>query len=113
MMMEFNELLEFSKELKQLAKKYKSLPKDINEFKHVIAVVPLGNSKHFNVITKNDRYAIVKARLFCRYMKNSSLRIIYAFHFQNCKVDFIEIYFKGDQEENEDRNRIKKYSKNN
>ena len=110
--MNFNELLEFSKELKQLTKKYKSLPKDINEFKQVIAVVPLGNSKHFNVITKNDRYAIVKARLFCRYMKNSSLRIIYAFHFQNYKVDFIEIYFKGDRE-NEDRNRTKEYSKNN
>ncbi len=110
--MKFNELPEFSKELKQLAKKYKSLPKDINEFKRVIAVVPLGNSKHFNVITRNDRYTIVKARLFCRYMKNSSLRIIYVFHFQSCKVDFIEIYFKGDQE-NEDRNRIKEYLKNN
>jgi len=107
----FNELSEFSKEFKRFSKKYKSFPDDLNEFKRIISVIPLGNSKHFNIITKTEQCAIVKARLFCRYLRGSSLRIIYAFHCQGCKVDFIEIYFKGDKE-NEDRERIKLYLKN-
>lgn len=107
----FNEPPEFSKEFKRFSKKYKSLFDDIEEFKRVIDVAPLGNSKHFNVITKNEHFAIIKARLFCRYLKGSSLRIIYVFYYKSCKVDFVEIYFKGDKE-NEDRERIKEYLKN-
>ncbi|MBU4369170.1 hypothetical protein KKG58_00210 [Patescibacteria group bacterium] len=107
----YNELPEFSKEFKRFSKKYKSLPDDLEEFKRVVDVVPLGNSKHFNIITRNEQYAVVKARLFCRYLKGSSLRVVYAFHYQSCKVDFIELYFKGGKE-NEDRERIKNYLKN-
>ncbi|NUO07365.1 MAG: hypothetical protein HUU08_01600 [Candidatus Brocadia sp.] len=106
--MNFNELPEFAKEFKRLIKKYKSLSDDLEEFKRVITVEPLGNSKHFNILTKNDRCAVVKARLFCRYLKGSSLRIIYAFHCNDLKVDFIEIYFKGDKE-NENCERFKAY----
>jgi len=111
MTMSFDELIDFTKDFKRLAKKYRSLPNDLDEFKRVILVSPLGNSKHFNVITKNEQCAIVKARLFCRYLKGASLRIIYAFHCQSCRVDFIELYFKGEKED-EDRERIKAYLKN-
>ncbi|MCF6153109.1 MAG: hypothetical protein E3K38_12635 [Candidatus Kuenenia stuttgartiensis] len=107
----FNELPEFVKECKRLAKKYQSLPDDLEEFKRVITVVPLGNSKHFNAITINDRCTIIKARLFCRYLKGSSLRIIYAFHDNNLRADLIEIYFKGDKE-HENHERIKEYLNN-
>ena len=107
----YNELPEFSKEFKRFSKKYKSLPDDLEEFKRVVDVAPLGNSKHFNVITETEQYTIIKARLFCRYLKGSSLRVVYAFHCENYKVDFIEIYFKGEKE-NEDRERIKDYLKN-
>ena len=106
----FNELPNFTKDFKRLVKKYRSLPNDLAEFKRVIVIEPLGNGKHFSVITKNEQSTVVKARLFCRYLKGSSLRIIYAFHRQNCKIDFIEIYFKGDKE-NEDRERINEYLK--
>jgi len=41
----------------------------------------------------------------------SGIRIIYAFYIATYKVDFIEIYFKGDKE-NEDYERIKEYFKN-
>ncbi|MCF6148227.1 MAG: hypothetical protein E3K37_06180 [Candidatus Kuenenia sp.] len=109
--MTFNELPEFVKECKRLAKKYQSLPDDLEEFKRVITVAPLGNSKHFNAITTNDHCTIIKARLFCRYLKGSSLRIIYAFHDNNLRVDFIEIYFKGNKE-NENHERIKEYLNN-
>lgn len=107
----YNELPEFSKEFKRFSKKYKSLPDDLEEFKRIIEVAPLGNSKHFNIVTRNEQCTIIKARLFCRYLKGSSLRIIYAFYCQSCKVEFIEIYFKGDKA-NEDRERIKEYLEN-
>lgn len=107
----YNELPEFSKEFKRFSRKYKSLPDDLEEFKRVVDVASLGNSKHFNVITRNEQCTVVKARFFCRYLKGSSLRIVYAFHYQSCKVDFIELYPKGDKK-NEDRERIKEYLKN-
>lgn len=110
--MNYDELREFSREFKRFSKKYKSLPDDLEEFKRVVKITPLRNSKHFNIITRNDQCAVIKARLFCRYLKGSSLlRIVYAFHFQVCKVEFIEIYFKGNKT-NEDRERIKEYLKN-
>jgi len=82
----------------------------LQEFKSVITVVPLGNSKHFNVITQIENIRIVKARFFCRYLKGSSLRIIYAYIEEKKKIEFIEIYFKGNKV-NEDRIRIKQYLK--
>ncbi|MBU1778704.1 hypothetical protein KJ992_03560 [Patescibacteria group bacterium] len=108
--MSFNELPKFSKEFKRFSKKYRSLQDDLIEFKQVVFVIPLGNSKHFNVITKTERCIVVKARLFCRHLKGSSLRIIYAFYCQDCQIDFIEIYFKGEKE-NENFERIKEYLK--
>lgn len=107
----YNELPEFSKEFKRFSKKYKSLFNDLEEFKRIVDVAPLGNSKHFNVITQNEQCAVLKARLFCRYLKGSSLRVIYAYYVAASKIDFIEIYFKGEKE-NEDRERIKEYLKN-
>ncbi len=109
--MNFDELPEFQKELKRFAKKYKSLPADLQEFCNVISAVPLGNSKHFNVITQTEIFCVVKARLFCRYLKRTSLRIIYSYFEQEQRIEFIELYFKGDKE-NEDHERIKEYLKN-
>lgn len=108
--MTFNELPEFQKECKWLKKKYKSLLDDLREFQKVISAVPLGNSKHFNIITQNEALRIVKARLFCRYLKGSSLRVIYAYFEQEQKIEFIEIYYKGNKE-NEDSGRINEYIK--
>ncbi|MBL7156015.1 MAG: hypothetical protein ISS87_00205 [Candidatus Pacebacteria bacterium] len=108
--MNFNELLKFKKEFKQFTKKYKSLNSDLREFKNIISIMPLGNSKHFNIITQTANTKIIKARFFCRYLKGSSLRIIYSYIEEEKRIDFIEIYFKGDKE-NEDRERIKEYLK--
>ena len=106
--MNFDEVPEFQKELKRLAKKYKSLHDDLQEFRNVVSAVPLGNSKHFNVITKTEVLHIVKARLFCKYLKGASLRIIYAYFEQTLHIEFIELYYKGDKE-SEDNSRIKEY----
>ena len=110
MMMNFDELPEFTKECKRFARKYKSLSGDLQEFKNVVSVVPLGNSKHFNIVTQTESVKIVKARLFCRYLKGSSLRVIYSYIEKEKKVEFIEMYFKGDKR-NEDRERIRRYLK--
>lgn len=103
--MHFNELPEFQKELKRLGKKYKSLSDDLQEFCNVVSAVPLGNSKHFNIITQTEVVCIVKARLFCKYLKGSSLRIVYAYFELEHRIELIELYFKGEKE-NEDRERV-------
>ena len=108
MTMIFDELPEFQKERKRLARKYRSLPEDLREFRNVISVVPLGNRKHFAVIARDENLHIVKARLFCRYLKGSSLRVIYSYCEQEQRIEFIEMYFKGDKE-NEDRHKVKEY----
>jgi len=104
----FSELPEFVREIKKFSKKYKSLPKDLEEFKRIVSVIPLGNSKHFNIITRNEKCIVIKARLFCRYLKGKSLRIIYAYYAKEIKIDFIEIYFKGNKEV-ENQKRINDY----
>jgi len=106
--MKFDELPQFTKELKHLTKKYKSLPKDLKEFCNVVSVIPIGNSKHFNVITKTKFFYIIKSRLFCRYLKGSSMRIVYSYFEKEQRIEFIEIYIKSNKE-NEDRERIKEY----
>ncbi|HAJ95774.1 MAG TPA: hypothetical protein DCP02_06030 [Actinobacteria bacterium] len=106
--MNFNELPEFQKDCRRLEKKYRSLAGDLKEFRSVITVIPLGNSKHFNIITQTGILYIVKARLFCRYLKRTSLRVIYAYFEQEKRIEFIEVYFKGDKE-NENHDRIKNY----
>ena len=108
MTMNFDELPEFQKECRLLARKYRSLTEDLKEFRKVVSVIPLGNSKHFSVIARNDGLHVVKARLFCRYLKGSSLRVIYSYSEREQRIAFIEIYYKGDKE-NEDRKRIRQY----
>ena len=88
MTMTFDELPEFEKERKRLARKYRSLSEDLLEFRNVVSVVPLGNRKHFAVIARDENVCIVKARLFCQYLKGSSLRIIYSYCEQDQRIEF-------------------------
>jgi len=108
MTIRFDQLPGFKKELKRLTKKYRTLPEDLQEFQRVVSAIPLGNSKHFNVMTNTGAVQVVKARFFCRALKGSSLRVIYGYLEKRNQIDFIELYFKGDKE-NEDRMRIKDY----
>lgn len=108
MTMIFDELPEFQKERKRLARKYRSLSEDLQEFRNVVSVVPVGNSKHFAVIVRNETLHVVQARLFCRYLKGSSLRVIYSYFEQERRIEFIQIYDKGEQK-NEDRGRVRAY----
>jgi mRNA-degrading endonuclease YafQ of YafQ-DinJ toxin-antitoxin module len=114
--MNFKNAQEFNKDYKKLSKKFKTLDNDLAEFKKVLEESPLGIGKHFNIITKTDSVYIIKARFFCRSLKKKDLRIIYAY-IENHQIvemigiEFMEIYFKGNKE-NENRERIKNYLKN-
>jgi len=107
----FNILAEFKKEFKRLFKKYKTLDDDFEKFKEVLITAPMGIGKNFIIIHSLPTLKMVKARLACRALRDRSLRIIYSHVEPVQRIDFIEIYFKGEKE-NEDRERIKEYLKN-
>jgi len=109
-MINYESLTIFDKEFKRLFKKYLSLEKDLNILKDVLELFPTGQSNNSEIVHNNEEVKVVKARLFCRYLKGSTLRLVYAYHPQENKICFLEIYFKGDKE-NEDRERIKSYLK--
>ena len=103
----------FQKEFKRLSKKYKTLNDDLKKFKQVLEVYPTGIGKNFIIIRSLPGLKIVKAHLACRALRNNHLlRIIYSYFEKEQRIEFIELYFKGDKE-NEDRERIKEYLKNN
>ncbi len=121
MTMNFDELPEFQRDRKRLAKKYRSLTKkyrtrtgdylnDLQLFQKVVSNDPLGKgSSKFKVITRNEDLSVVKARLACQDLtKGKLLRVIYAYFEQESRIEFIELYYKGDKE-NEDRRRVEKY----
>ena len=115
-MTDFDELPEFSKELRKLSRKYRSLPSDIKLFKKVLkATLPnyppgtvrisgLGEEVQIPVYkVKNFRCASLKGK-----GSRSGIRVIYAFIEDDCRVVFIEIYRKN-QKPNENRERIYRY----
>lgn len=104
----FNALPEFEKELSKLKKKYRSLPEDIKKLERLIIQSPLGLGKNFVVLHYGESLKIIKARLACRSLRERSVRIIYAHHNDTLTFVYIEIYYKGDKE-NEDKNRVKEY----
>jgi len=110
-MKSFNVTQEFKKDFKKLGKKHQTLDEDLEKLKKVLATTPTGIGKNFIVIHHSPAIKIVKARMACRALRDRSLRIIYAYFEQEQTIEFIELYFKGDKE-NEDRERIKEYLKN-
>ena len=112
---EIDSLPEFEKDFKRLSKKFRTLEEDFKTFINTQlnlfhkkgidnkGVVPISG-----IGIPNPK--IYKARKFaCRSLKgrgvDSGIRVIYAYWEEEDKLEFIEIYFKGDKE-NEDRDRI-------
>lgn len=110
-MSHFNRLAEFEKEFSKLAKKYRSLPDDLEKLERLITLNPVGLGANFMIIHDVNAVKIVKARLACKSLRARSIRIIYAYHHNTLTFVHIEIYFKGDKA-NEDRERIADYIKN-
>jgi hypothetical protein len=107
---------EFEKDFKRLAKRYMTLAYDLATFQKVTSMNPLGIGKNFTVLKRQKGVVIVKARLFCRSLKRNSLLVVYAYIEESSQIEFvgiefIELYFKGDKER-EDQDRIISYLKN-
>ena len=110
--MNFNETDGFTKDFKRLLKRYRSLSGDLLEFKKLVSDFPLGSGKNFTTLHAQEKFKVLKARFFCQSLKRTSLRVIYAYLEQEQRIEFVELYFKGDKE-NEDRQRIRAYLKDN
>lgn len=111
-MMNYENLTTFEKEFKRLLKKYRSLNQDLKILKDVLELCPCGQSNNSRIVNDSGNIKIIKTRLFCRDLKGSSLRLVYAYNKAENKICFIEIYYKGDKE-NEDRQRYQNYLQDN
>ncbi len=113
-------LAEFEKDFKKLAKKFRTLEEDLHTFiTNQLKLAHKNNIDNKGVVRISDlgiEYPeIYKARKFaCKALKGkgaaSGIRLIYAYYEQEDIVEFIEIYYKGNKE-NEDRERISRYYK--
>jgi mRNA-degrading endonuclease YafQ of YafQ-DinJ toxin-antitoxin module len=117
---EIRRLKEFERELRKLLKKFKTLEEDMETFIKVQLDLyhkqKIDNSGVFRITNLNiDNPKIYKAKKFaCKSLRGtgvkSGIRIIYAYYEEEDIIEFIEIFFKGDKE-NEDRDRILRYYK--
>ncbi|MCL1971386.1 MAG: hypothetical protein FWG57_00125 [Endomicrobia bacterium] len=118
MTIQYNTLPVFDKDFKKLKKKYNTLDKDFEIMKRsVIEVYHLKNIPTPAVVKIegfcSDKYDSMKVRKFsCMAMKGkgsaSGIRVIYVFEEGSYKVTFVEIYYKGNKE-NEDRERLREF----
>ena len=119
----FNEVIflpEFEKDFKKLAKRFRTLQEDLQNFIEIqLKLLHKDKIDNLGIVRipglAAERPFIYKARKFaCKALKgkgsNSGIRIIYAYFEDKDKIEFIEIYYKGDQD-NEDRQRILNYLK--
>lgn len=106
----FNKLPQFEKEFSRLSKKYRSLSEDLKNLEKLITLEPTGIGINFVTVYHSEEVEIIKTRLACRSLRGRSIRVIYAYHRDTFVFVYIEIYFKGDKE-NEDRKRIEGYIK--
>lgn len=108
----------FEKDLKKLLKKFRTLEGDIEvakknaiELYHLRKIDNGAVEPIPNFCTEELRICKLK-KFACKALKGrgvkSGIRIIYTYHVLTHTVDFIEIYFKGEAE-NEDKERIKVY----
>ncbi len=119
MNVEFEEVQEFSKDLKKL-KRFRSLHDDIYRFKMSLDVqLPgeLPGTERISNLGKNVELPIFKLKHFrCLDLKGkgsrSGIRIIYTFVQKKNKIVLIQIYFKGSNQDNHDKERILKYCDN-
>jgi mRNA-degrading endonuclease RelE of RelBE toxin-antitoxin system len=115
---DYSETDQFAKDLKKLRKKFRSIDEDLEVAKkaaiELFHVRGIDNQSVFPIPgCSSDDVQIYKLKKFaCKSLKGrgvkSGIRVIYAYHPAASSVEFIEIYHKGDKE-NENHDRIKDY----
>lgn len=111
-------LIEFENDLKKLSKRFRTLTEDLEIFiekqLQLYHKLHIDNKGVFPISGLGIDYPkIYKAKKFaCKSLKgkgaSSGIRIIYAYYEKEDIIEFIEIYYKGDKE-NENRERILNY----
>jgi len=106
---------EFERDLKKLSKRYRTLDEDLETLiKHQIFLfhkIEIDNRGSFQIpgFPFQDPKIFKVKKFACKTLKgrgaNTGLRLIYAYFEDADRVELIEIYFKGDKE-NEDKERI-------
>jgi hypothetical protein len=118
--MNYSSIPEFDKDLKKLLKKFRTLEKDLDLAKqNAIELYHVRGMDNLSVFLipgfSFDTVKIFKLKKFsCKVLKGrgvkSGIRVIYAYHEQRQEVVFIEMYYKGEQER-ENQQRIRDYLK--
>ncbi len=109
--MKFDELSEFSKDLKALLKRYRTLNEDLNVVKTILRKKPEERPPFsYRIDNLGLETCVIKVKkIACKALKgrgvNSGLRLVYAHFPADQRIVFVEIYHKKDKE-NEDRQRI-------
>lgn len=112
--MTFDALSEYERDLKKLLKRYRSLHEDIATLKKVLRVHLAARPPFsYRVEGLGLTTCVIKVKkIACKSLKgkgvNSGLRLVYAWFETEEKIVFIELFHKSDQE-NEDRDRIRRY----
>jgi len=111
---------QFEKDLRRLLKKFRSLNEDLETAKkaaiEIYHIHKLDNRSVFPISGMcTGEIQVCKVKKFaCKALKgkgvHSGIRVIYAFNKRTSRVTFIEIYYKGEQE-NEDTDRIRAFLK--
>lgn len=117
---EIRRLPEFENDFKRLSKRFRTLEEDLEVFieKQLRLYHKLGIDNKGIFLISNlgiDYPKIYKAKKFaCKALKGkgavSGIRVIYAYYEKEDIIELIEIYYKGDKE-NEDREKIMKHYK--
>ncbi len=109
----FEELAEYTKDMKRLLKKYNSLQDDMADVKKVLAIVPEADAPYsFRINGLGIETCVIKVKkIACRALKhkgvNSGLRLIYAWFETEHRIVLVELYHKNEKDM-EDRERIMK-----
>lgn len=123
MVLNFDETPEFQKDIKALAKKWRSIPSDLERAK--VAITPLYapvkgidiaelrnaffSTNRATILKSGDGYEVVKMRFDCASLGNDKrTRLVFIALVENSTIRFIELYAKSGKER-EDIKRINKY----
>lgn len=116
--MNFEQTPEFEKDVKRLAKKWRSLPNDIIDVQLTIAEVyndnelfaqKFFNGKRATKLMVTEKYEVVKMRLDVESLgRSDKVRVVFVAVKAGNEVRFIELYAKNEKSR-EDQARIKKY----
>jgi mRNA-degrading endonuclease RelE of RelBE toxin-antitoxin system len=115
---EISHVPEFEKDLKKFVRRFASLEEDLQTFVRVAMNLfhkqNIDSQAIFHISDLGIRSPkIYKVKKFaCKALKGkgvqSGIRVIYAYNEEEDRVEFIELYYKGDKE-SENRGRIMKY----